>query len=69
MSHIMSHSHKSWSQHVTQKSADGHENYGDKMHSHNSNCIYSVANLTETLSSFLCQSLNKKQLALFWLRV
>jgi len=42
---------------------------GDKMHSHNSNCIYSVANLTGTLSSSLCQSLNKEQLALFWLEV
>jgi len=42
---------------------------GDKMHSHNSNCIYSVANLIGTLSSFLCQSLNKEQLALFWLGV
>jgi len=33
---------------------------GDKVHSHNSNCIYSVANLTGTLLSSLCQSLNKE---------
>jgi len=36
---------------------------GDKVHSHNSNCIYSVANLMGTLLSSLCQSLNKEQLA------
>jgi len=41
----------------------------DKMHSHNSNCIYSIANLMGTLSSSLCQSLNKEQLALFQLGV
>ena len=41
----------------------------DKMHSYDSNCIYSIANLTGTLSSSLCQSLNKEQLALFWLGV
>jgi len=42
---------------------------GDKMHSHNSNCIYSVANLIGTLSSSLCQLLNKEQLALFQLGI
>ena len=42
---------------------------GDKVHSYDSNCIYSIANLTKTLLSSLCQSLNKKQLALFWLGV
>jgi len=36
----------------------GMRTVGDKMHSHNSNCIYSVANLIGTLSSSLCQSLN-----------
>jgi len=36
---------------------------GDKMHNHNSNCIYSIANLIGTLSSSLCQLLNKEQLA------
>jgi len=33
---------------------------GGKVHSHNSNCIYSVANLTGTLLSSLCQMLNKE---------
>jgi len=47
----------------------GMRTVGDKMHSHNSNCIYSVANLTGALLSSLCQSLNKKQLVLFWLGV
>jgi len=32
---------------------------GDKMYSHNSNCIYSVANLMGTLLSSLCQMLIK----------
>jgi len=41
----------------------------DKMHSHNSNCIYSVANIMGTLLSSLCQLLNKEQLALFQLGV
>jgi len=34
-----------------------------------SSCISSVENLTETLLSFLCQLLNKEQLALFQLGV
>jgi len=34
-----------------------------------SSCISSVENLTRTLSSSFCQSLNKEQLALFWLGV
>jgi len=34
----------------------------DKTHSHNSNCIYSIANLIETLLSSLCQTLIKEQL-------
>jgi len=42
---------------------------GDKVHSHDSNCIYSIANLTGTLLSSLCQLLNKEQLALFQLGV
>jgi len=42
---------------------------GDKVHSHDSNCIYSVVNLTGTLLSSLCQLLNKEQLALFRLGV
>jgi len=32
---------------------------GDKTHSHDSNCIYSVANLMGTLLSSLCQTLTK----------
>ena len=32
---------------------------GDKIHSHDSNCIHSIANLIETLSSSLCQTLIK----------
>jgi len=35
----------------------------NKTHSHNSNCIYSVANLIGTLLSSLCQTLIKEQLA------
>jgi len=35
----------------------------DKVHSHDSNCIYSIVNLMGTLSSSLCQLLNKEQLA------
>jgi len=42
---------------------------GDKVYNYDSNCIYSVANLTGTLSSSLCQLLNKEQLALFQLGV
>jgi len=41
---------------------------GDKVHSHDSNCIYSIANLTRTLLSSPCQMLIKEQLALFQLR-
>jgi len=33
---------------------------GDKMYNHDSNCIYSVANLMGTLLNFLCQLLNKE---------
>jgi len=48
---------------VTKKLADGHKSCEDKMHSHDSNCIYSVANLMGTLSGSLCQMLIKEQLA------
>jgi len=37
----------------------------DKVHSYDSNCIYSVANLMRTLLSSSCQMLIKEQLALF----
>jgi len=62
---MLCHSHSMWqrSQLINMRTM------GDKIHSCDSNCIYSVANLTRTLSSSLCQLLNKKQLALFWLGV
>jgi len=50
--HIMSH--------------DGsHDRHRKVVHKLCGSCISSVENLTETLSSSLCQSLNKEQLALF----
>ena len=59
-----SHSHRMWQRdHLMDI-----RTVGDKVHSHNSNCIYSVANLMRTLSSSSCQMLIKEQLALFWLR-
>ena len=42
---------------------------GKIVHRPCSSCINSVKNLIETLSSSLCQLLNKEQLALFWLGV
>ena len=45
-------------------SHDGsHDRYGKVVHRLCSSCISSVENLTETLSSSLCQMLNKEQLA------
>jgi len=46
-----------------------HDRHGKIVHRPGSNCISSIENLTGTLSSSLCQLLNKKQLALFWLGV
>jgi len=46
-----------------------HDRHGKVVHRPCSSCISSVENLTGTLLSSLCQSLNKKQLALFWLGV
>ena len=37
---------------------------GGKVHSHSSNCIYSIANLMGTLLSSLCQMLNKETVGL-----
>ena len=54
--HMMSHD---WS----------HDRHGKIVHRPYSSCISSVENLMETLLSSLCQSLNKEQLALFWLGV
>ena len=46
-----------------------HDRHGKLVHRPCSSCISSVENLIGTLSSSLCQSLNKEQLALFWLGV
>jgi len=46
-----------------------HDRHGKIVHRPYSSCISSVENLMGTLSSSLCQSLNKEQLALFWLGV
>jgi len=54
--HMMSHN---WS----------HDRHGKIVHRPYSSCISSVENLMGTLLSSLCQSLNKEQLALFWLEV
>ena len=52
------------------KSHDGsHDKCGKEVHRPCSSCISSVENLIGTLSSSLCQSLNKEQLALFQLGV
>jgi len=61
-------SHKSQSHYMM--SHDGsHDKCGKVVDRPCSSCISSVGNLTGTLSSSLCQSLNKEQLALFWLGV
>jgi len=52
---------------VTQ--SQSHDRCGKEVHRPCSSCISSVENLTGTLSSSLCQLLNKEQLALFWLGV
>jgi len=46
-----------------------HDRYGKVVHRPCSSYISSIENLTGTLSSSFCQSLNKEQLVLFWLRV
>jgi len=52
------------SQHVTgSQLTNNMRTVRDKVHSYDSNCIYSVVNLTGTLLSSLCQTLNKEQLA------
>ena len=55
--------------HVTCHTMKSHDNHGKVVHRPCSNCISSVENLMGTVSSSLCQSLNKEQLALFWLGV
>jgi len=53
---VTSHSHSMWQR---SQLTSNIEIMGDKEYSHNSNCIYSVVNLTRTLSSSLCQMLIK----------
>jgi len=48
---------------------ESHNRHGKIVHRPCSSCISSVENLTRTLSSSLCQSLNEEQLALFRLGV
>ena len=57
---VISHSHRMWQRSQLMDI----RTVGDKVHSHDSNCIYSVANLMETLSSSLCQTLNKETVSL-----
>ena len=55
--------------HITLMSYDrSHDRHGKVVHRPCSSYISSIENLTETLSSSLCQMLIKEQLALFWLR-
>ena len=61
-------SHKSQSHHMMSHN-ESHDRHGKKVHRPCSSCISSVENLTQTLLSSLCQSLNEEQLALFWLGV
>ena len=61
-------SHKSQS-HDSKLHDKSHDKCGKVVHRPCSSYISSVENLTGTLSSSLCQSLNKEQLALFWLEV
>jgi len=53
---VISHSHSIWQR---SQLTSNIETMGDKEHSHNSNCIYSIVNLTRTLLSSLCQMLIK----------
>ena len=53
---VTSHSHSMWQR---SQLTSNIEIIGDKEHSHNSNCIYSIVNLIETLLSSLCQILIK----------
>jgi len=55
--------------HVTSHSVTSHDKCGKVVHRPCSSCISSIENLIGTLLSSFCQSLNKEQLALFWLGV
>jgi len=66
-----SHNHMTGSHSVTSHEShdESHDRHGKIVHRPCSSCISSMENLTRTLSSSLCQSLNKEQLALFQLGV
>ena len=60
----MSHSHSHMTKSHSIMSHDGsHDRHGKVVHRPCSSCISSIENLIGTLSSSLCQSLNKEQLA------
>ena len=59
---VTSHSHGMW---LKSQLMSNMRTIGDKVHSYDSNCIYSVVNLIETLLNSFYQLLNKEQLALF----
>jgi len=65
---VLCHSHMTGSYSVTSHDRS-HDRHGKVVHRPCSSYISSVENLTRTLSSSLCQSLNKEQLALFQLGV
>ena len=79
VSHHKCHSHMTGSHSITSHDVTvshhmmshdwSHDRHGKIVHRPYSSCISSVENLIETLSSSLCQSLNKEQLALFQLGV
>ena len=58
-----------WESVTSQEVTMSHDRCGKVVHRPCSSCISSVENLMRTLSSFLCQSLNKEQLVLFRLGV
>jgi len=64
-----SQSHDRKSQHHMISHDESYDKHGKIVHRPCSSCISSVENLMRTLSSFLCQSLNEEQLALFRLGV
>ena len=63
-----SRSHMTGSHSITSHD-ESHDRHGKIVHRLCSSCISSVENLIRTLSSSLCQLLNKEQLALFRLGV
>ena len=64
-----SHNRKITSSHHMMSHDVSHDRHGKVVHRPYSSYISSVKNLIGTLSSSLCQLLNKKQLALFQLGV